>query len=636
MARIINAWNISSYHNIFEDARTVVNVNCNNIAWIDNSAVNAFANCRNLASVTGLNNQINNVDFCFYNCRNLINVNSLPNSVNHLDQTFAYCTKIQTVPEIPVKVTNLYYTFDSCENLSTTPVLPPNLIKMDSTFINCTSLTTPPEIPHSVNYMYQAFCNSGLITGANITNNNVNLTKTYYNSRQLQDGGTLPKVSTLPQTYDFCTNLTNAPVIPNSVTALPHTFQSCYALENAPTIPASVTNMTSTFAECTSIVNMPAIPNSVIDMQSTFSQCSKLSNLIAIPLSVRNMYRTFNACTNLPQSIMILSKDITNAVECFAGTDNKQKNVFLPFQYLNNTYTPTYNAFVAAGYSTVDYSRDNTRIHDMDIANVSIYPIPSDANIVFNATGYTQSGHMITVRKKSEEFPSGVLVNWNVNHWGYEPQEGSLIPERDTRIDIILQRVPFTLTVNVTPADAILTLTADGYEQVDNHISVLYETTIHYKIEKEGYFTQEGDIVLYDDMTLDADLIRTHYNVTITPLTSGSTVVITCEGAQQQGNSIIAPYLGTVTWSVSKSGYYTASGTLTEIMNDEEIRIALVSTSNVIKSSKTPGTYSSINLPNDGFYEITLIGGGGGTASTGKGGGSNSGSNDVHAAVEGS
>ena len=49
-----------------------------------------------------------------------------------------------------------------------------------------------------------------------------------------------------------------------------------------------------------------------------------------------------------------------------------------------------------------------------------------------------------------------------------------------------------TFTVIPTPADAKVTLTATGYAQLGNTISISQNTSVSYRVEKEGYVTQTG------------------------------------------------------------------------------------------------------------------------------------------------
>ena len=58
-----------------------------------------------------------------------------------------------------------------------------------------------------------------------------------YNSRLNSVSNINQNVTNMRRTFDGCTNLVNAPAIPNSVTNMSETFSSCYKLVNAPVIP---------------------------------------------------------------------------------------------------------------------------------------------------------------------------------------------------------------------------------------------------------------------------------------------------------------------------------------------------------------------------------------------------------------
>ena len=62
------------------------------------------------------------------------------------------------------------------------------------------------------------------------------------------------------------------------------------------------------------------------------------------------MDSTFISCYNLSGNIIIHSEFINNAYLMFYGTE-LEKNVYIPFQN-NGVNTSTFNAFIAAGYST--------------------------------------------------------------------------------------------------------------------------------------------------------------------------------------------------------------------------------------------------------------------------------------------
>ena len=64
-----------------------------------------------------------------------------------------------------------------------------------------------------------------------------------------------------------------------------------------------------------------------------------------------------------------------------------------------------------------------------------------------------------------------------------------------------------TYTINPTPSDATVVLTANGYTQVGNSITVLIGTTIHYEVSKEGYITQSNDVVVSNNMIVNIILV---------------------------------------------------------------------------------------------------------------------------------
>ena len=157
--------------------------------------------------------------------------------------------------------------------------------------------------------------------------------------------------NSMAYTFYSCTNLTQAPNIPNSVTNMYRTFYNCTNLTQAPNIPNSVTNMAFTFNHCTNLTQAPNIPNSVTNMSGTFLSCSNLTQAPEIPNSVTNMAYTFRGCSNLPGSIIIRSENITNFRNCFYQTNaSKIKKVYIPYKYANGINTKTYNAAFNSSY----------------------------------------------------------------------------------------------------------------------------------------------------------------------------------------------------------------------------------------------------------------------------------------------
>lgn len=70
-------------------------------------------------------------------------------------------------------------------------------------------------------------------------------------------------------------------------------------------------------------------------------------------------------------------------------------------------------------------------------------------------------------------------------------------------------KVPKKLIISPNPSDATVILTATGYTQEGNNISVLEGTEVTYSVSKEGYTTQTGTVVVSENQTLNITLNAT-------------------------------------------------------------------------------------------------------------------------------
>ena len=103
----------------------------------------------------------------------------------------------------------------------------------------------------------------------------------------------------MPGTFAYCTALTRAPKVPNTVVSMSHTFAGCTALEQAPSLPDSVELMNSTFSGCSSLTGPVRLPPHVRGLFLTFGKCASLATAPSIPDSVRDIWGTFAGCTSL-------------------------------------------------------------------------------------------------------------------------------------------------------------------------------------------------------------------------------------------------------------------------------------------------------------------------------------------------
>jgi len=67
----------------------------------------------------------------------------------------------------------------------------------------------------------------------------------------------------------------------------------------------------------------------------------------------------------------------------------------------------------------------------------------------------------------------------------------------------LVWRKQSTFTINPTPSNATVTLTAQGFTQTGNSITVLYGTTVNWSVSLADYATQSGSILINDDDSMN-------------------------------------------------------------------------------------------------------------------------------------
>lgn len=97
---------------------------------------------------------------------------------------------------------------------------------------------------------------------------------------------------------------------------------------------------------------------------------------------------------------------------------------------------------------------------------------------------------------------------------------------------------------------------------------------------------------------------------TLIPTPDDATVTLSATGYQQTGNSMFVIAGTIISWSVSKSGLETKTGTIT-VNGDTTLNVAIgYQSGTIIFESSTPGTYP-ITLGYSQNYSIILVGAGG-------------------------
>jgi len=145
--------------------------------------------------------------------------------------------------------------------------------------------------------------------------------------------------------------------------------------------------------------------------------------------------------------------------------------------------------------------------------------------------------------------------------------------------DVVVEIVPY-------PDDADVILTATGYTQVGNTITVKYGTSVSYVVSKSGHTTKSGTIIATDDQQIPVTLLN-QVILTINPTPSNSTVTLTSDGFTQVGNSIVVTPGSSVSYSVSQTGYITQSDTIV-VSSDQTINVILALRTHTITINPTP------------------------------------------------
>lgn len=215
------------------------------------------------------------------------------------------------------------------------------------------------------------------------------------------------------------------------------------------------------------------------------------------------------------------------------------------------------------------------------MCTLTINPTPNDAEVSIVATGYSQVGNTITV-------PYGTSVSYQVSKTGYDSEYDTITLTSDQTLAISLDVAMVTLSITPTPNDATVVLTATGYSQEGNSITVAYGTPVSYSVSKTNYTTVANTISsLTDDTSLTINLVQNGFTLTINPTPADANVELTANGYTQSTKSITVPANTAVRWKVSKSGYITQTNTLI-VSQDQTMNITLESGACVFTVSPRP------------------------------------------------
>lgn len=150
-----------------------------------------------------------------------------------------------------------------------------------------------------------------------------------------------------------------------------------------------------------------------------------------------------------------------------------------------------------------------------------------------------------------------------------------------------------------------VSLTAEGYSQVGNSITVPIGTVVSWEVSCSGYESREGTVFPVGNTTLPVNLTAlTMYTVTIRPFPLDSVVTLSGEGGYEQTegtNSITVPEGTKVTYVASKSSLDPFNGSLV-VSENKEIDVVLNATITLVSDpedavKKINNKGSSLSVP---------------------------------------
>lgn len=172
----------------------------------------------------------------------------------------------------------------------------------------------------------------------------------------------------------------------------------------------------------------------------------------------------------------------------------------------------------------------------------------------------------------------GIVTGNVILHGQYTEQELDALYAEFPNINFTLDSEYYaTYTITPTPSDAIVVING----KTRTSAQVLKGGTVTWSVSKAGYVTQSGTATISQDTTNSVTLLAA-YQFTINTA-SENTVVI--NGVEQTTVSVAQG--STVTWSVSRTGYITQSGTETATQ-DITLNITLVIQQFTYTISATP------------------------------------------------
>lgn len=435
---------------------------CTGLTSLDINPANEISSTRfanNCTSITDLNvttETITTLSYGFYNCVSLVNAKIEANHCENTAHMFDNCYSLSNL-SLNINSCNVASgMFYNCNNLPTFPALPEGTTAIDYCYYNMKA-SVPPIIPSTVTTIAGMFSNCTNLLGSGDLSNCQNVSYAYL-------------------AYSNCGLITDAPDLTNC---------------------SHITQAYGMFSGCTSLRNVQYLPESLTTIYNMFTNCSSLQTVPGFGNSVVNAMSTFDGCTSLTGDIYINSSNVADVTNCFMNT-SLIKNVYIPYTYNNGTNSITFNSFINAGYDEIGTTNGVYLKPYFMRLNMSI---PSDSEL------YLISGDSVT---NSQQLTLKEDTSYVLYKQGYVPYTKHITYSQGSTTDSItdadLSTNGVTLTINTTPAEAIVELKYFGRTFESKTCKVESGTEIEYEIKCVHYKTVKNSITLTEDTTLNIEM----------------------------------------------------------------------------------------------------------------------------------
>ena len=574
---------------------------CENLSYVTSlssgvtTMARTFYNCINLTTAPSIPSTVTNMTFTFSNCAKLTSAPSLPSGLVNMSGCFGVCTNMVTGPStIPSSVTNIQSAFYGCANMTTGPSsIPSGCTNMYIVFTGCEKLASVPTLPDTVRFMDRTFSGCKNITSTgHIPTSVVNMAATYAHCENIVSSDDIPSTTTfLYETFKNCYSLTgNINIHSNQVTNATNCFANTSLSKNV-YIPFTYANgvNTATYNAFTAAgyddagtncgVYLKDIDLRTLTITPTPSDATvtltvdghpeyvQSGNSISVKVGTEVSYTVAKTNYTTVSSSITVDEDQTLSVSLvqngFTLTINPTPadatvtlsvNDHPEYVQVGNTITVPNNTSVDWVVSKTGYISQSNSIlmHQDETMNIelisgacvfTVVPVPSNCQVTIMDL---EAGQMTSgVGEKSLATTVGNTVRCIVSKSGYTTKTIDVPVTGTTRMTITLEASMATITLITNAPNPTIVLSAVGYVQDGNSITVPVGTRVDYIVSATGYITRQN--------TIFADVDKTYE------------IILTEDG--EMATLTIAPKPTSTSVTINATGYDTVSGQGTQSMS---------------------------------------------------------------------